>query len=278
MHELFLKTQKESLQTDSSDYLKLNNFSIKVQVVVPDEIEQMGIEQLLKSRGAKVLSFSDSIASSGNSEKSQINSKADVIILAAETSQQMSNDMPRLISITAEAAPNSKILAISTFGMEKEIALALAEFSTASYSVICRADRIDSAALLQNIRSLVIEEDEIVEVQSMRMPAGHLVKTAERISSLTRRELQILEIVAMGYSNKQIASKLSLSSRTVNNHVGMIFLKLGVNSDSEINGRVSATLAFCIFSRVMVKSPSSHQLSISRSSGSPSDIKVFASE
>ncbi len=189
----------------------------------------------------------------------------------------MNNDMPRLIAITAESVPKTKILAISTLGMENEISAALTNFSQASHSVLARADRINSESLLEYIRNLESGNTEVSEIHTPSVPAKYLVKTAERIGSLTRRELEILEILAMGHSNKNIASKLSLSSRTVNNHVGMIFLKLGVNSDSDINGRVSATLAFCIYSRVIVKSPSSNRLTPSDTSVSSTGIRTFTS-
>jgi DNA-binding CsgD family transcriptional regulator len=47
---------------------------------------------------------------------------------------------------------------------------------------------------------------------------------------LTPRELQVLRIVAAGETNKAIASRLSLSEKTIDRHVSNIFAKLGVPS------------------------------------------------
>ena len=47
---------------------------------------------------------------------------------------------------------------------------------------------------------------------------------------LTRRELQVLRLVATGDTNKAIAGKLSLSEKTVDRHVGNILSKLDVSS------------------------------------------------
>jgi ATP/maltotriose-dependent transcriptional regulator MalT len=47
---------------------------------------------------------------------------------------------------------------------------------------------------------------------------------------LTRRELQVLRLVAGGETNKAIATELVLSERTVDRHVSNIFTKLGVTS------------------------------------------------
>ena len=47
------------------------------------------------------------------------------------------------------------------------------------------------------------------------------------------RELQILKLVAIGISNKEIASKLFISPHTVGVHLVNIFKKLGVESRTE---------------------------------------------
>jgi DNA-binding CsgD family transcriptional regulator/tetratricopeptide (TPR) repeat protein len=50
------------------------------------------------------------------------------------------------------------------------------------------------------------------------------------LAALTRRELEVIEFVAAGKTNREIASELFLSVRTVDRHVSRIFEKLGVNS------------------------------------------------
>jgi DNA-binding NarL/FixJ family response regulator len=47
---------------------------------------------------------------------------------------------------------------------------------------------------------------------------------------LTRRELQVLRLVASGKTNKAIAAELALSERTIDRHVSNIFRKLKVPS------------------------------------------------
>ena len=47
---------------------------------------------------------------------------------------------------------------------------------------------------------------------------------------LTKRELQIITLVAEGMVNKQIADKLNISEWTVSTHLRRIFAKLGVDS------------------------------------------------
>jgi DNA-binding CsgD family transcriptional regulator len=52
-------------------------------------------------------------------------------------------------------------------------------------------------------------------------------------SPLSERELQILEMISLGYSSKIIADKLFISTNTVNTHRQNIIEKLGVNNSFE---------------------------------------------
>ncbi|MGB9679179.1 MAG: response regulator [Thermoanaerobacteraceae bacterium] len=50
---------------------------------------------------------------------------------------------------------------------------------------------------------------------------------------LTNREIEILSLISKGYSNKEIATKLYLSEKTVKNHVYNIFKKLDVKDRTQ---------------------------------------------
>jgi len=50
------------------------------------------------------------------------------------------------------------------------------------------------------------------------------------LASLSAREIEVLQLVARGLSNSQVADHLSLSPRTVNSHLTTIYSKLGVTS------------------------------------------------
>lgn len=54
----------------------------------------------------------------------------------------------------------------------------------------------------------------------------------QRVTPLTKRELEILRLVAQGLSDAQVAERLVISPRTVNAHLTSIYNKLGVNSRS----------------------------------------------
>jgi DNA-binding NarL/FixJ family response regulator len=55
----------------------------------------------------------------------------------------------------------------------------------------------------------------------------------DTVNPLTRRETDVLELLAQGRSNKQIAAELQLGLRTVESHVSNLLGKLGVTSRTE---------------------------------------------
>ena len=51
--------------------------------------------------------------------------------------------------------------------------------------------------------------------------------------ALSRREIEVLTHVALGQTSKQIAAELGIGERTVNWHLGRVFVKLGAGSRAE---------------------------------------------
>jgi len=49
-------------------------------------------------------------------------------------------------------------------------------------------------------------------------------------ADLSERELEIIELVATGLTNSEIASQLMISKRTVDNHVSNVFAKTGAKN------------------------------------------------
>jgi DNA-binding NarL/FixJ family response regulator len=58
--------------------------------------------------------------------------------------------------------------------------------------------------------------------------------------ALSERERGVARLILEGLGNKQIAARLSISTKTVNNHVYNLFQKLGINSRFELISRLAA--------------------------------------
>ena len=62
------------------------------------------------------------------------------------------------------------------------------------------------------------------------------------LAQLTPRELEVLDQIAQGKSNAAIASALVLTERAVEKHINMLFSKLGLGPEPDVNRRVKAVL------------------------------------
>lgn len=93
----------------------------------------------------------------------------------------------------------------------------------------------ESAELKKAIRAIMDGETYIQPSLIPALNAKRLERNEdeEKIDSLTRRELEVLKLLAIGMYNKEIAEKLEISERTVKNHVSNIFKKLEVTDRTQ---------------------------------------------
>jgi HD-GYP domain-containing protein (c-di-GMP phosphodiesterase class II) len=85
-----------------------------------------------------------------------------------------------------------------------------------------------AAQLRAEVRSGRLEGD---AVEAVLGAAGHRVaRRREGPAGLTAREVEVLQLLARGLSNKAIAARLVISPKTVSNHVEHIYAKIGASS------------------------------------------------
>jgi DNA-binding NarL/FixJ family response regulator len=68
----------------------------------------------------------------------------------------------------------------------------------------------------------------------------------DRLAALTEQQLKVLELMARGLSNSALAARLSISKRTVEDHVNTVFDKLGLRPEAKeaYDRRVRAVLMY----------------------------------
>lgn len=89
--------------------------------------------------------------------------------------------------------------------------------------------------LKDTTESEMIAAISVVDAGKRYIPRHIAARLADRMmrADLTGRELQILELVAQGSTNKEIAKELSISDNTVRHHVNSIMEKLEVSDRTE---------------------------------------------
>ncbi len=110
--------------------------------------------------------------------------------------------------------------------------LAAAESYCSSMEPRPYRDALDDAAAARQLRGAAADgclDGDAVE--AVLEAAGHRPsRRAARPAGLTRREAEVLVHVAQGRSNREIASALWISEKTVRNHVEHIYAKIGVSN------------------------------------------------
>ncbi len=175
---------------------------------------------------------------------------------AVELAQQLEPDvilmdlvMPRLDGIGAirairERAPQVRVIVLTSFLDDERLMPAL-EAGADGYLL----KDVEPSELARAIRTAQSGEAMIAPTV-----AGRLLRTLARPrpapapdgERLTRREREVLELIAAGRSNKRIAFELGIAEKTVKTHVGHVLAKLGVTDRTQAallavrNGLVAA--------------------------------------
>jgi DNA-binding CsgD family transcriptional regulator len=85
-----------------------------------------------------------------------------------------------------------------------------------------------AAELRSDVRAGRLESD---AVEAVLTAAGHrVVRRREGPAGLTSREVDVLRLLARGYSNKAIAGELVITSKTAGNHIEHIYTKIGASN------------------------------------------------
>jgi DNA-binding NarL/FixJ family response regulator len=86
---------------------------------------------------------------------------------------------------------------------------------------------VDPDALVRAIRS-VHDGHTVLASEAVGLVTARAAGDARGIGALTRRERDVLELLAAGHSNREIARTLHVSEKTVKTHVSAVLAKLGV--------------------------------------------------
>ena len=134
-----------------------------------------------------------------------------------------------------EAVPDTKVLVLTMHESDHMVRRAL-EVGACGYLLNtdlteCLAKAVK--AVSQGKRFLTPKVSEIV-LEGFLKPKGQHQQGGRAGARTTRREIEVIRLLAQGKSNKEIAAELEIAVRTVETHRAKIMLKLGLHSLAEL--------------------------------------------
>ena len=131
--------------------------------------------------------------------------------------------------------PNLKILVVSMYG-EEEYLVSMLEAGVKGFVL----KTVEEDELQKAIRTIVEGKNYFSQELLGTIAKSFVNKTTEKkeeedlVSKLTDREIEVIRLIAEGFTIRDIAKQLDISSRTVDGHKTNIFAKTGTQSSVQL--------------------------------------------
>jgi two-component system, NarL family, response regulator DegU len=207
---------------------------IPIKVVIADD------HTLFREGLRKILSLEKDILVAGEAangeEASKLAERIKPDVLLMDLKMPKSDLVQSLLEMST-SAPATKVLVLTAYSDEENV-LNAAKSGARGYV----SKGVPTTSLIQAIKAIhgggTWVDKDIPCWQAFEEIAGSYSGSAreilpigdESIQSLTKRELEILKLVAEGLTNEEIGKKIFISEKTVKTHLTNIFDKLKVNN------------------------------------------------
>jgi len=135
-----------------------------------------------------------------------------------------------LVELLARHRPDAERLVFTVFGDESRLMGAL-EAGATGY-VLKGCSSLELITAIDQIRSGGAPISPLLArrlLQRFRVPAA-VAPGADDAAALSPRELEVLQLLSLGYVNKEIALRLRITPATVSSHIKNLYRKLAVHS------------------------------------------------
>ena len=211
-----------------------SNGKIQVFIISQQSLFKQGIEHTFA--GVEDISISGITDVNDSVLKAIDNLPPDVALLDIDGPVETGIELAKKIK---QRSPNIGVIVLSSAMDDNQLFMALKAQAVAYLSKEVTADQ-----LVETVRRVAKGEHPINEYLTNRPKvAEHVLQQFQELSArseaeafmspLTPREIEILQYIAEGYLNKQIAAELGISEQTIKNHVTSILRKLNANARTE---------------------------------------------
>ncbi|MCW5877892.1 MAG: response regulator transcription factor [Anaerolineales bacterium] len=200
---------------------------LKILLVDDHEVVRLGLKSLLSNYPKFEV-----VAEAGNAEQAirlAAEYQPDVIVMDIRLPGKSGIEATREITT---AQPDTKVIMLTTFADDDLLFDAIS--AGASGYVLKQIDSGELINALERIgRGESLLDPAVTQQVFKRMRETQRKAETEAFSPLTDQELRILGLVAQGKRNKEIASEVFLSEKTVRNYVSSILSKLSLATRAE---------------------------------------------
>ena len=197
------------------------------RVVVADdqELVRSGLELVLETRGCEVVG----LAADGR-EAVEVVGRTQPDVVLMDIRMPVMDGIAATRELTGSGCP-SRVLVLTTYDLDRYVYDALGAGAAGFLLKATPPDR-----LVDGIRTVAAGESLLAPTLTRRLIEEYLrhpppdTPPPPGLATLTDRERQVLELMARGLSNDEIAADLVVAAATVKTHVNRVLAKVGVST------------------------------------------------
>ncbi|MEO6084254.1 MAG: response regulator transcription factor [Umezawaea sp.] len=165
--------------------------------------------------------------------------RPDLVITDVRMPPTFTDEGLRAALAARKEVPGLPVLVVSQY-VEGSYAVDLIAEGSSGVGYLLKERVADVADFLEAVRRVAgggsaIDPDVVAQMLS---------RNRDPLGGLTARETEVLGLMAQGLSNAALAKKLVVTQGAVENHIGNIFAKLGLEASRDQNRRIRAVLTY----------------------------------
>jgi two-component system response regulator DevR len=201
---------------------------LRILLVDDHEVVRLGLATLLEDIPGVIV-----VGEAGSAREAMIACERldpDLVILDIRLPDQTGVDVCRRIT---ERWPDMRVIMLTSYTNDDLIAEAV--LAGASGYVLKQVGNEELLRAIEAVRrGEALLDPQVTQRVLQRMRQTERLLDASAFYDLSKRELEVLHLVSQGKSNREIAQVLSVSEKTVRNHVSSVLNKLGLNNRIEL--------------------------------------------
>jgi two-component system response regulator DevR len=196
--------------------------AVRVLLVDDHEIVRVGLRTVLSQQGSVLVVGESGTVAGAIRQVAKL--KPDVVLMDVRLPDGSGVDACREI---LASFPTTRVIILTSYADDESV---LAAVLAGAHGYVLK--EIDSASLISAIRDVFVGRsilDPAVTDRALRWLRGLATgKEIPGVDKLSQQEERVLALIAEGKTNKEIATELDLSDKTVKNYLSNIFQKLHI--------------------------------------------------